>query len=170
MPVQRSNKDLKPNKALTWASYSAIGVNVSLTTALIVITMAGSLGPLTPASDPLRRLRGWHQLANDLESPLLAHEAARILADRRATASLLSWHFYNKPVTIMVYDNDGIPDNHFEANHSWQQIPGSPILILSDSIDEPPIPDIKWQAAPERSLTKISNNQMRDLYIHFGSE
>jgi hypothetical protein len=132
--------------------------------------MAGSLGPMTPESDPLRRLRGWHQLASDVERHLVAHEAARIIADRRATASLLSWHFHNKQVTIMVHDYDGMPRNHFEANHSWKRIAGSPVLVLSGSIDAPPIPDINWQAPSTRSLTAISNNQMRDIYIHFGVE
>ena len=132
--------------------------------------MAGSLGPLTPKSDPLRRSRGWHQLASDIERHLIAYETARIIADRRATASLLSWHFRNKQVTIMVHDADGMPSNHFEANHSWKQVAGSPVLVLSDSIDAPPIPGINWQAQPTRSLTAISNNQVRDLYIHFGVE
>jgi 4-amino-4-deoxy-L-arabinose transferase-like glycosyltransferase len=165
-----TNKDKKPSKARMWVGYGALGVNASLTVALLLITMAGSFGPMTPESDPLRRLRGWQQLAIDLEPHLLAHKAKRIIADRRATASLLSWHFYNKPVTIMVYDADGMPSNHFEANHSWQRIAGSPVLVLSDSIDAPSIPDIDWQAAPTRSPTTISNKQMRALYIHFGSE
>ncbi len=164
------NADSKPSRARTWAGYGAFGVNASITIVLLIITMAGSLGPATPASDPLRRLRGWQQLASDLERHLVAHEAARIIADRRATASLLSWHFRNKQVTIMVNDDDGMPSNHFEANHSWKRVPGSPILVLSGSISAPPIPGIYWQALPNRSLTSISNNQVRDLYIHFGIE
>ena len=118
----------------------------------------------------MRRLRGWHQLASDLEPHLAAHETARIIADRRATASLLSWHFRDKQVTIMVKDDDGMPSNHFEANHSWKRVAGSPVLVLSGSIDPPPIRGINWQAQPTRSLTAISNNQVRDLYIHFGVE
>ena len=98
---------------------------------LLIITMAGTLGPITPASDPLRRLRGWQQLASDLESYMVTHKAKRIIADRRATASLLSWHFHNRPITIMVHDVDGLPSNHFEANHSWQRIAGSSVLVLS---------------------------------------
>jgi hypothetical protein len=164
------NVGKKPSKARIWVGYGAFGVNASLTIALLLITMTGSLGPMTPASDPLRRLRGWQQLASDLEPHLISHEAARIIADRRATASLLSWHFHNRPVTIMVHDADGMPNNHFEANHSWQPIAGSPVLVLSGSMDAPSIPYIDWQATPMRSLTAISNNHMRDLYIHFGSE
>ncbi len=70
----------------------------------------------------------------------------------------------------MVHDDDGMPRNHFEANHSWKRAAGSPVLVLSGSIDAPPIPGINWQAPSTRSLTAISNNQVRDLYIHFGVE
>lgn len=168
--TKSNNLEKKRSKARIWVSYGAFGVNVSLTIALLIITMMGGLGPLTPLSDPLRRLRGWQQLASDLEPHLVAHKATRIIADRRATASLLSWHFHNRPVNIMVYDADGIPSNHFEANHSWQRVIGSPVLVLSSSIDAPAIPDIDWQATPTRSFTAISNNRVRDLYIHFGSE
>ena len=165
-----NNTNKRPGNVRRWFGYGALGVNASLTIALLMITAAGSLGPVTPASDPLRRMRGWHQLASDLEPHLVAHEAARIIADRRATASLLSWHFHNRQVTIMVHDADGIPSNHFEANHRWERVPGSSVLVLSDSIDVPAIPGIDWQAPPTRSLTAISNNRERNLYIHFGSE
>ncbi len=150
--------------------YAAIGINAGLMIALLGITIAGSINPLTLASDPLRRLRGWQQLSSDLEPLLIAHKTQRIIADRRAAASLLSWHFYNRPVTIMVHDADGLPSNHFEANHSWQRKAGSPVLVLSGSIDAPSIPDIDWQSAPQLSRTKISHNRERDFYIHFGIE
>ena len=47
-----------------------IGINMLASTVMIVISAVGSLGPLTPQSDPLRRLRGWDQLARDL-TPVL---------------------------------------------------------------------------------------------------
>lgn len=70
----------------------------------------------------------------------------------------------------MVHDADGKPSNHFEASHSWKRIAGSPVLVLSGSIDAPPIPGINWQGPPSRSLTTISKNQVRNFYIHFGFE
>ena len=168
--TKENNADKKQSKARIWAGYGAFGVNACLTITFLLITMAGSLGPVTPVSDPLRRLRGWHQLASDVEQHLVAHKATRIIADRRATASLLSWHFHNKQVTIMVHDADGKPGNHFEANHSWKRDTGSPVLVLSSSTDAPSIPGITWQAPPTRSLTAISNNQVRDVYVHVGVE
>ena len=66
-----NNANKKPSKIRMWAGYGAFGVNAGLTIALLIITMTGSLGPVTPASDPLRRLRGWQQLANDVELSLI---------------------------------------------------------------------------------------------------
>ena len=164
------NTGERVSKTAIWLGYGATGINVSLVVALLGITMVGSLGPLNLKSDPLRRLRGWHKLASDLEPFLVTHKANRIIADRRVTASLLSWYFHDKPVTIMVHDADGTPSNHFEANHSWQHKAGSPILVLSGSIDAPRIPNIDWKSTPKQSHTKISHNRERNFYIHFGVE
>ena len=153
-----------------WLGIAAVGLNFTLTTGLLLATMAGSLGPLTPTSDPLRRLRGWQALAQDIEPHLAAHQASRIIADRRATAALLSWHFHGQDVTIMIHDRDGMPSNHFEANHSWQHRAGSPLLVLSGSSTPPIMPPIKWQGSPSQSKIVISRNKSRDLYIHKGIE
>ena len=72
----------------------AIGINFGLSLMVLLVTIAGSMGPFAPQSDPLRRLRGWQQLAADIAPHIAAHDASVIIADRRATASLLSWHFY----------------------------------------------------------------------------
>jgi hypothetical protein len=153
-----------------WLGVAAVGLNFILTIGLLLATMAGSLGPLTPTSDPLRRLRGWQALAQDIEPHLAAHQASRIIADRRATAALLSWHFHGQDVTIMIHDRDGVPSNHFEANHSWQHRAGSPLLVLSGSPTPPILPPIEWQGSPNQSKTVISRNKSRDLYIHKGIE
>lgn len=161
-------------KLRLWLAASAIGVNLLISGGLLLATAAGSLGPLTPKSDPLRRLRGWEHLARDLEPHLNAQmtsqETARIIADRRATAALLSWHFYGLPVEIMVHDLDGLPSNHFEANLSWQRQVGKQVLALSQSRTPPAISGIIWQGDPYLSQTRISHNRMRDLYIHAGQE
>jgi hypothetical protein len=153
-----------------WLGIGALGLNFILTMGLLLATMAGSLGPLTPISDPLRRLRGWQALAQDIKPHLAAHEASRIITDRRATAALLSWHFYGQDVTIMVYDRDGVPSNHFEANHNWRHRAGSPLLALSGSSTPPIMPPIEWQGIPSQSKVVISHNKSRDLYIHRGIE
>ncbi len=147
-----------------------IGINMLASTVMILISAVGSLGPLTPQSDPLRRLRGWDQLARDLTPELAAHATDRIIADRRAPAALLHWHFYNQPVTVMLFDQDGIPRNHFEANHSWTPRPNARVLALSAQPTPPPIGGINWHSNPVKSDVKISHNRQRLYYIHRGIE
>ena len=154
----------------------AIGINLGLCALLLAVTTAGSLGPVTPDSDPFRRLRGWQALAADTGAALEAHGAVTVIADRRATASLLSWHFHNqriggKPVTVLVVDADGRPSNHFEQNLAWQPVAGRRIVALDGRKAPPEMTGVDWQAGtPPLSSTAISRNRSRDLYIHKGVE
>lgn len=155
---------------------AAIAINLSLSTLLLAATMAGSLGPLTPQSDPLRRLRGWQQLAVDAEAAMTSHRAATVIADRRATAALLSWHFHNRAIegdgiTVLVVDADGRPSNHFEQNLAWKPVPGRRVVLLDGVAVPPTLSGVEWQPGkPALSQTVISDNRNRRLYIHRGVE
>jgi hypothetical protein len=159
-----------PARWRRWLARTAIGVNGALCLIILITCAAGSLGPLTPASDPLRRLRGWDQLARDLGPELAAHQATRIIVDRRAPAALLHWHFHPTLVEIMLHDRDGVASNHFEANHSWRHQPGSAVLGLSATPEPPPITAISWQGNPVPSDVKIAANRQRLYFIHRGVE
>ena len=137
---------------------------------VLLVTITGSMGPLTPQSDPLRRLRGWQQLATDIAPHIAAHDATVIIADRRATASLMSWHFYQTDLKILVYDDDGIPSNHFEANHSWSPQAGRRLLALTGGNMPPVISGVSWIMPTVTSQANISHNKQRQFTIHFGIE
>ena len=162
--------------ARTWLGRLAIGVNLALSAALLAVTMAGSLGPLTPDSDPLRRLRGWQQLAIDAEAAMTSHQASTVIADRRATAALLSWHFHNKTIngrdiTVLVVDADSRPSNHFEQNLAWQPAPGRRLILLDGQAVPPPLAGVDWQpGTPALSQTIISHDRTRRHHIHLGVE
>ena len=154
----------------------SIGINLALSALLLAVTMAGTLGPLTPQSDPFRRLRGWQPLAIDVAAAMQSHAASTVIADRRATAALLSWHFYKKTVagqdiTVLVVDEDGRPSNHFEQNLAWQPAPGRRVILLDGRTIPPALDGVKWQAGtPPLSQTQISQKRTRRLYIHLGVE
>ena len=154
----------------------AIGTNLGLCVLLLGVTTAGSLGPLTPESDPLRRLRGWQILAADTGRALEAHGAATVIADRRATAALLSWHFHDsdiggEAITVLVIDADGRPSNHFEQNLAWKPEAGRRLVALDGRSTPPRMTGVAWQpGAPALSSTAVSRDRSRDLYIHKGVE
>ena len=150
---------------------AALAVNGVICLVLAAVTIAGSLGPLTPQSDPLRRLRGWQQLADDAAAALAAHGAQTVVADRRAGAALLSWHFHEGEVEVLIHDADGIPSNHFETNAAWTPHPGRRLVTLSGSAEPPAMDGVIWSAAaPPVSDTQISRRRSRMLYLHSGVE
>ena len=99
-----------------WGLLSA-GINGGIALIILVASSSADMGPLTPKSDPLRRLKGWSMLADDVDAALAASGAQTVIANRRASAALLNWHFYQRDITILIHDADNIPSNHFEANH-----------------------------------------------------
>lgn len=148
----------------------ATGINVAIAVIIISASMAGSLGVFTPASDPLRRLRGWEALADDLKGALDRHDARLIVADRRATAALMGWHFYNSDVMITVYDSDGIPSNHYERNHAFGLVTTTArnLIAIDGQSDAPALPQVNWQASPDISEHAISDRRSRKLFLFAG--
>ncbi|MEL0076762.1 MAG: glycosyltransferase family 39 protein [Alphaproteobacteria bacterium] len=149
---------------------AAAGINAIIAALFLVASTAGSLGPLTPDSDPLRRLRGWQVLAADVNDALAQSGANTVIADRRATAALLMWHFHNTDINVYIHDADGIPGNHFEANHAWQPVAGRHIIWLDGRSVAPAIDGVEWQRTEGISKVDIARNVTRTLYLHKGVE
>ena len=149
---------------------ATVGINISLSLFILIVTIAGSMGPLTPKSDPLRRLRGWQQLSEDLRPVIAAHGASAIIADLRPTASLLSWHFYATDLRILVHDKDGVPSNHFEANHKWSPQPGRRLIALTGEATPPTLPGVNWVRPFTTTSIKISQNKTRQFTVYRGIE
>ena len=55
------------NSSKQTLSAITIFVNSVISITIISVVITGHLGKLTPESDPLRRVRGWHALSTDLE-------------------------------------------------------------------------------------------------------
>ena len=156
---------------------AALTINAALSAVILTVTFAGSLGPLTPESDPFRRQRGWSQLASDSAAALTRHDATMIIADRRAAAALLSWHFHGTGIDVLVHDEDGIPSNHFEQNLAWSRPPdpkqpGRRLIVLGGDMVPPEMAGVTWVTAPPPlvSTAEISHNVTRRIYLHQGIE
>lgn len=139
----------------------ALSINYFAAFMIAASVAFGTLGQWTPASDPLRRLRGWEALASDVAATAQAHNIATIIADRRAEAALLSWHLHDSPYQVRVYDEDGRPGSHFELRHALSEADQGPFMILTgpDGV----LPDALAKQATEigESLVKISNKRDR---------
>ena len=147
----------------------SVGINGGIALIFLVASSSADMGPLTPKSDPLRRLKGWSMLADDVDAALAASGTDRH-RQQVASAALLNWHFYQRDITILIHDADNIPSNHFEANHPWRPQPGRHILMLSGTPDSPALDGVEWVGAPVLSDVVISDNRRRITYLHYGRE
>lgn len=146
----------------------AVAVNGGIALVFLSASTVGHLGAIAPASDPLRHLRGWQGLARDIEPVIDRTGTTLIVADRRATAALLSWHFYRTGIRVRIHDADDVPSNHFEQNLAWRSQPGQTLIAL-DGRDVPPaLPGVTWDEDSKLSSRAISASHQRDLYIYHG--
>ena len=152
-----------------WGLLSA-GINGGIALIFLVASISGDMGPLTPQSDPLRRLKGWSILADDVDAALAATGTQTVITDRRAPAAMLNWYFHRRDITILIHDADNIPSNHFEANYPWRPQSGRQILMLSGTPDAPSLDSVEWVGTPVLSEVEISDNHHRIIYLHHGRE
>jgi len=143
----------------------AIGVNFILGGILLAAVMAGSLGPLTPASDPLRRLRGWDTHVTDLQQVLEEWPAQAIVTERRGVAAKLFWGLRDHHIPVELIDVNRIADNHYEHRHPWRPTPGRKVILVNETLATDNNALIIDQH-PHRSTIAISQRRERTLYFH----
>ena len=132
----------------------ALSINIFAGLMIASAVFFGTFGQWTPQSDPLRRLRGWETLAQDVSALASAHDVTIIIADRRAEAALLSWHLHDSPYHVKVLDEDGRPGSHFELKHALQADDPGPLLIMTGA--EGAVPDIFADKAQEIGLSHVA--------------
>ena len=149
-----------------FASISALSTNFIITLIIGGCLGLGSLGIFTPESDPLRRLRGWSVLAEDVAQ--IAHDkgAYAILAPSRASAAALSWQLADTRFIVVVPAPTGAPSNHYQRSKPLNDTTPRPILALTD-IGKPPEQLAGWQGPVGSSSTQISRNRKREFQFWF---
>lgn len=145
----------------------ALALNGIAVLVAALILAAGSLGPIKLKSDPLRHLRGWDALAADMAPHLDAYQIKTVLADNRASAAILPFYLYPRPITVRLFDADNRPSNHFERAYNFTPDSYLPALAISEA-DIPPAPNfVNWRGPIDRSSHRISQNHslIKDFYI-----
>ena len=149
---------------------AGVAVNASLVLVILLATIMGHFGPLTPASDPLRRLRGWDQHYQDLAEFTATHQADAIVTTRRAHIAKMIWQHRNNPLPIELLDTNGIPQNHFEQKYPWQAKANRTIILINQDATPPNLDQVTWQGIQTQSKVKISTKRDRVLVYHLGVE
>ena len=153
---------------------AGVVVNAGLVAVILMATVIGHFGPFTPASDPLRRLRGWEQHYQDLAAFAENHHAEAIVTTRREHIAKIFWHHRNAAsamtLPIELIDPNHIPENHFEQRHPWHAKAGRVIIVINETATPPELKGVDWHSTQRQSNVKISDKRDRVLVYHLGVE
>ena len=153
-----------------------IGLNLGIAFVFLMSVITGGLGPFTPSSDPLRRLKAWDLHAQDILKFMEDHSSDQIVVTRRGQASKLMWELRNEDIKIKIIDGNSIPDNHFEHRFSWSPKSGQRSVFINNENTPPEYEgltsegQVEWLDIKGNSVHQISKKRERSLIMHLGIE
>ena len=144
--------------------FPALFINLFITACLGGIVAAGSFGALTPKSDPLRRLRGWEELALKTDQLAQEAEAQTLIAYSRASAALLHWHLGQSGyyIALPLGPNAAGKGNHYQRSYPLEAASPRPWLALREGDSAPAEPG-DWQGPIDNIRIQISQRRTRDV-------
>ena len=144
------------------------GIGINLTAAAVLgfffLDLPGVDVPLK--NDPLRRLRAWDQVADQLRPVLAAHPDAVWLTEDRKTMASLLYVLRDLDRRPKMWDYDGHPDHHYELTDRYLPKPGDAVLLVSKWDNPFPILDrfVEVRQLPSVKVS-ISSVQVRQLNL-----
>ena len=155
------------SRFIAFLGRTALLVNLLLCGVLAVATAHGGLGPLAPASDPLRHLRGWSDLAQMTETQAQRTGARTIIAFDRQSAALLHWYLQNTDVEIVLPRFGPGQGNHYHRVYPLSISAPRPLLALTEH-NQPPtnLPvATEWRGPTARYDFQISKRDRRQIWF-----
>jgi 4-amino-4-deoxy-L-arabinose transferase-like glycosyltransferase len=145
--------------ALAAILYAAV-LNPRMTAAL------DSLGAKAPVSNSFKRMKGWDELGGIVSALAASRPYSAILSDDREDVAELFYYARPRTAPILVWDEDGVPEDHFEQTYPLAGDPGGPVLFITRRADFARITDkfatTELLAAPS---IDIGGGRTRDFRI-----
>ncbi|CAK0746433.1 PMT_2 domain-containing protein [Gammaproteobacteria bacterium] len=85
--------------------------------------------------DPYARLRGWRELAAQVQDLLVRHPGSGVLGDDRAVLAELGYYLRPRPVVLVVWNPAGTVSDHYRLNADIRQRPDGEYLFIARGTD-----------------------------------
>jgi hypothetical protein len=155
------------SRLITFLGRTALLLNLFLCCTLATVTAIGSLGPLAPASDPLRHLRGWSDLAQQTKTQARKTGARTVIAYDRQSAALLHWYLKDTDVEIVLPRFGPQQGNHYHRTYPLRASAPRPLLMLNNHDQLPtnlPVA-LEWQGPTAHYDVQISKRDRRQIWF-----
>jgi 4-amino-4-deoxy-L-arabinose transferase-like glycosyltransferase len=116
-----------------WLLPSSVTLHLVGGIGLYLLLLSPGLIEALGRTNDFKRVRGWDTIAMEIQSRLDAEPGryTAVLTDNRLVHTELLYYLRPTPVPIRTWDWDGVPGNHFELVHPYNEEFGAPVLYVS---------------------------------------
>ena len=104
---------------------------------ILLVSYNGNLIFLDLKSDPLRKLKGWNILSENLKDTISKEKSDVILVDRRGIAAELIYYLRNDNIKIRVPLTSSLPSNHYQLHYSLSDKENKIFYYVSENTNIP---------------------------------
>ena len=104
------------SKRIKFAALTILS-NLLICIFILIVSFNGNLIFLDVKSDPLRKLKGWSILSEDLKDTISKEKSDVVLVDRRGIAAELIYYLRNENIKIRVPESSKSPSNHYQLHY-----------------------------------------------------
>ena len=104
------------SKRIKFAALTILS-NLLICIFILIVSFNGNLIFLDVKSDPLRKLKGWSILSEDLKDTISKGKSDVVLVDRRGIAAELIYYLRNENIKIRVPESSKSPSNHYQLHY-----------------------------------------------------
>ena len=145
-----------------------LATNTIICILIVIISITGNVTILNLKSDPLRKLKGWQSLSNDIVEIVEKDKSNIILVERRGIAAELFYYLRDHEIEIRVPQTSFSPSNHYELKYSISKNESKKFYYLSENKDIPETIKNSYEFNKIAvSDNKITKQKSRILYFYF---
>ncbi len=141
--------------------------NLSICIFILIVSFNGNLIFIDLKSDPLRKLKGWNILSEDLKDTISKKKSDVVLVDRRGIAAELIYYLRNENIKIRVLESSKSPSNHYQLHYPLTDKENKIFYYVSENTKIPESYKVGYNAVKVGvSDVQISKKKNRKINIY----